>query len=322
MNKNNYLENVLQSHKMSHVDDILAKHKNKRDDIKNALEEKFKDEIVTRAINSGSYAKHDAINIKYDLDICQPFKRNSFATLGDMADAVHNYFNDEYEDDELLHNKIRKQRVSVGLTFLVDNHEIQIDIVPGREVTQDDYIETNRLNLYVRPTLLEAASSTQTNIQKHIDLVKGKGDERNAIRLLKAWKVHSNKSIKSFLIELITFRAFDNCSEISVGHWGKLKMVMEFILDNIQTIRLEDPANSNNIVSDTMSLTEKQQLGSDMEFILDQIENSDDNLKYYFPINQEFFDEEKDKKKAAALEIARSGVISKPWCKSNGTSST
>jgi hypothetical protein len=315
LDKNKHLRDVIASHKMSHVDDLLTKYKKKRDEVKDALAEKFKDEIVTRAINSGSYAKHDAINIKYDLDLCQPFKRNSFDTLEDMADAVYNYFNDEYEDDDLVKYKTRKQRVSTGITFVVDGDEIQMDIVPGRELIKDDYAETNRLNLYVRPKLLQEASSTQTNIQKHIDLIKGKNDERNIIRLLKIWKVNKSKDrVKSFLVELITIRAFDNCSDIPTDQWGKLKMVMEYIRDNIKTIRLEDPANSNNVVSDTMTDSEKNNFSYDMELMLDHIEANADNLKIYFAVNDEFDTSDDEDKKATALDIARSGVIQKPWC--------
>lgn len=314
LNKNKHLEDVLASHKMSHVDDLLTKYKKKRNEVKDALAEKFKDEIVTRAINSGSYAKHDAINIKYDLDLCQPFKRNSFDTLEEMANAVFYYFNNEYEDDDLVKYKTRKQRVSTGITFVVDGDEIQMDIVPGRELIKDDYTETNRLNLYVRPKLLQEASSTQTNIQKHIDLIKGKVDERNVIRLLKIWKVNKSKDrVKSFLVELITIKAFDNCSEIPTDQWGKLKMVMEYIRDNIKTIRLEDPANSNNIVSDTMTDSEKNNLSYDMELMLDHIEADADNLKVYFAVNVEYDTRDDDDKKAAALDIARSGVIQRPW---------
>lgn len=315
IDKNKHLRDVLASHKMSHVDDLLTKYKKKRDVVKDALAEKFKDEIVTRAINSGSYAKHDAVNIKYDLDLCQPFKRNSFDTLEDMAEAVFKYFNDEYEDDDLVKYKTRKQRVSTGITFVVDGDEIQMDIVPGRELIKDDYVETNRLNLYVRPKLLQEASSTQTNIQKHIDLIKGKSDERNVIRLLKIWKVNKSKDrVKSFLVELITIRAFDNCSDIPNDQWGKLKMVMEYIRDNIKTIRLEDPANSNNVVSDTMTDSEKNNFSYDMELMLDHIEADADNLKVYFAVNDEFDTSDDEDKKAAALDIARSGVIQKPWC--------
>lgn len=315
LDKNKHLRNVLNSHKMSHVDDLLVKYKKKREEVKDALAEKFKNEIVTRAINSGSYAKHDAINIKYDLDVCQPFKRNSFETLEDMADAVFNYFNDEYEDDDLVKYKSRKQRVSTGITFVVDGDEIQMDIVQGRELIIYDYPDTNRLNLYVRPKLLEEASSTQTNIQNHIDLIKGKEHERNVIRLLKIWKVNKSKDrVKSFLVELITIRAFDNCLDIPSDQWGKLKMVMEYIRDNIKTIRLEDPANSNNVISDTMTDSEKNNFSYDMELMLDHIEADADNLKIYFAVNDEFDTNDDEDKKAAALDIARSGVIQKPWC--------
>jgi hypothetical protein len=315
LNKNKHLGDVLDSHKMSHIDDLLTKYKKKREEIKDALEDKFKDEIVTRAINSGSYAKHDAINIKYDLDICQPFKRNSFETLEDMADAVFNYFNDEYEDDDLVKYKTRKQRVSTGVTFVVGGDEIQMDIVPGRELNENDYTETNRLNLYVRAKLLEGASSTQTNIQKHIDLIKGKDHERKVIRLLKIWKVNKSKDrVKSFLVELVTLRVFDNCSDIPSDQWGKLKIVMEYIRDNIKTIRLEDPANTNNVVSDTMTDSEKNNFSYDMDLMLNHIEEDDDNLKVYFSVNDEFDCEDDEDKKGAALDIARSGEVQKPWC--------
>ena len=315
-NKSKHLENVLNSHKMSHVDVIMEKYKTKRDEIKDALEDKFKDAIVVRAINSGSYAKHDAINIKFDLDICQPFKRNSFESLEEMADAVFNFFNEEYEDDELIKYKTRKQRVSTGLIFVIDGDEIQMDVVPGRELNEDDYLITNRLNLYVRPKLMQAASSTQTNIQKHIDLITGKNDERNIIRLLKIWKVNKNKDrVKSFLVELITLRAFDGCSSIPADQWEKLKLTLEFIRDNIKTIRLEDPANSNNVVSNTMTDSEKSNFSDDMEFMLNHIEENAENLKIYFSVNDEFYtSDEEEERQAAAAEMARSGIIQKPWC--------
>jgi hypothetical protein len=318
IDKNNHLNRVLESHRMSHVGDLMEKYKTKREKVKDALEDKFKEEIVSRAINSGSYAKHDAVNIKFDLDVCQPFKRNSFDTLKKMADAVFDFFNNEFEDDDLLRYETRKQRVSTGITFNVDGDEIQMDIVPGRELLKDDYSETNRINLYVRPKLFEDESSTQTNIQKHIDLIKGKDAERKVIRLLKIWKVNRRKKkVKSFLVELITIRAFDNSSNIPSDQWGKLKMVMEYIRDNIETIRLEDPANSNNVVSDTMSESDKIDFSYDMKEILDDIEKDDNRIKKHFTINDEFDKNDDEDKKAAALEVVRSGIVKKPWSNLN-----
>ncbi|AEA44969.1 hypothetical protein [Fluviicola taffensis] len=317
MNKNNYLASALESHRMSHVDDLLAKYIEKREIVKDALQTKFKDQIVTRAINSGSYAKHDAINTKFDLDLCQPFKRNAFTTLEEMADAVYDFLNEEFEDDDLVKYKTRKQRVSTGITFVIDGDEIQMDVVPGRELLADDYAQTNRLNLHVRPKLLQPASTTQTNIQEHINLVKGKNAERSIVRLLKVWKTNKNQSrVKSFFVELITIRAFENCTEIPTGLWEQLKMVMEYIRDNVETIRLVDPANSNNVVSSTMTDSEKYNLHLDMKQILEMVELNDENLKIYFPVNDDFYNEEEEeaKRKQAALNLSRSGVISQPWC--------
>lgn len=314
MNKNNYLVKVLESYRMSHVDDLMAKYLEKREIVKDALVTKFKDQIVTRAINSGSYAKHDAVNIKFDLDICQPFKRDSFDTLEKMADAIFDYFNNEFEDDDLLKHETRKQRVSTGITFNVGGDEIQMDIVPGRELLKDDYSETKRINLYVQPKLFEDESSTQTNIQKHIDLIKGKDAERKVIRLLKIWKVNKNKKrVKSFLVELITIKAFDNCSDMPFDLWGKLRMVMEYICDNITTTKLEDPANSNNVVSDTMTELEKMDFSYEMKVILEDIEKDDNHVKKHFAVNDEFATIEEDDKKSAALDVARSGIVQKPW---------
>ncbi len=317
LNKSKYLQQVLESYRMSHVDDLMKKYIEKREIVKDALFEKFKDQIVTRAINSGSYAKHDAINIKFDLDVCQPFKRNAFDTLEEMGDAIFDFFNEEFKNDDFVKYKTRKQRVSTGITFVIDGNEIQMDIVPGRELSTDDYIETNRLNLYVRPKLLQPASTTQTNIQKHIDLVKGKNAERSIIRLLKVWKTNKNNSrIKSFFVELITIKAFEKCFDVPTGIWEQLEMVLEFIRDNVKTICLEDPANSNNVVSDTMTDTEKENLYWDIKQMLELIASSADNLKSYFPVNDDFYEEEEeDDKESAALDIARSGVVQKPWCR-------
>jgi hypothetical protein len=317
MNKNEYLNRVLQSHRMSHVNDLMAFYIEKREAVKDALQEKFKDQIVSRAINSGSYAKHDAINTKFDLDVCQPFKRSAFTTLEEMADAVFNFFENEFKDDDLVKYKTRKQRVSTGITFVIDGNEIQMDIVPGRELLVDDYLATNRLNLYVREKLLQPATSTQTNIQEHINIVKGKNSERSIIRLLKIWKSNKNESrVKSFFIELITIRAFETSKEVPNGIWEQLKMVMQYIMDNVESIRLVDPANSNNVVSDTMTDSEKFNLHIDMKQMLEMIELNDDNLKIYYPINKDYDEiNEEEKSKQASLNLSRSGVISQPWCK-------
>jgi len=300
--KSRHLQRVIKSHKMRHVQTTMDKYIKKREEIKDALATYYTDMRATRAINSGSFAKHSAINEKYDVDICQPFKYRSFRTLEEMADHVYDFFINVYQDEQLVRWKTRKQRVSVGLTFLIDGEEIGMDVVPGRELTEEDYKETNRLNLYVRTKGLAPATSTQTNIQRHVDHIQGKGDERRIIRLLKVWKLtKGKKEIKSFFVELITIRAFESRSSVPFGVWEQLEMVMEYIRDRVETISLLDPANSNNIVSDTMTAAEKSNFARDMELILNRIEDDEENIKIYFPINEKYDDDDKKGNGAAVL---------------------
>lgn len=289
--KNQHLLDVLESHRMNHIADKMEKYLTKRDEVKAALQKKYGYKLVVRAINSGSYAKHTAINTKFDIDICQPFSKNSFTTLEQMADDVHDFFKNEYEDDDLI--EVKKQRVSTGIIFLIDNEEVPMDVTPGRELVEGGYKDDQYLNLYVRAKGDKPATQTQTNISKHIDLIKGKVQERRIIRLLKIWKNKHSPNIKSFFMELITIKAFEaNSSNLPKDQWGKLEMTMKYIRDNVKTIKLIDPANSSNTVSNTMTDSEKRQLSEDTDNALTQIEHNENRISYYFSVNEKFVEKE------------------------------
>lgn len=288
ISKQEYLQNVLETHRMSHIKKLVDKYKTKRDEVKEAIEEHYSSDIYS-PINSGSFAKHTAINTKFDLDIVVPFKRNSFSTLEELFDDVFDFLDDKYSDIAT----VRKQKVSIGIEFYADDDgdEISLDIVPGRELNQDDYPNNKDLNLFVRSKfgLLEPNTHIKTNIQAQIDHIKAKENERKVIRLLKIWKSSNSKQYKSFLLELFTIKAFEKQS-ISGNLWEKLKAVMEYIKDNAtkEGFTLKDPGNSNNNVMDTLDKYEKESLSNDMKSIINNIESYEDNIKTYFPLNKDF----------------------------------
>jgi len=107
------------------------------------------------------------------------------------------------------------------------------------------------------------------------------------IRILKVWKIHNSKPIKSFFIELITIKAFEN-KEPDGDLWVMLKLIMEYIRDNVKTVALPDPGNSNNNVADSMTSSDKDVLSNDMKNMIDQIEGNSDFIKSYFPANSKF----------------------------------
>jgi hypothetical protein len=286
--KQEYLQNVLKSYRMFHIDDLLDKYRIRRNEVKEELEAKYGSDIYA-PINSGSFAKHTAINSKFDLDIAVPFKRDSFSTLEDMFKDVFDFLTEKYSSEAT----VRKQKVSIGIEFYTDEDGdiVSLDIVPGRELNQDQYIDDKKINLYVNSTYgsIEEKSYIQTNIQAQIDHIKAKESERKIIRLLKIWKTTNNENYKSFLLELLTIKAFDK-KDISGNLWEKLKSVMQYIQDNVtsDSFTLEDPGNSNNDVIDTLTSSERNQLSNKMENIIRNIESNEDNLKIYFPKNDDY----------------------------------
>lgn len=288
--KNNHLNCAIQSHKTSKEQKLLDKHIEKRNNIKEALEEKYGNDLYN-PFNSGSYAKNTAVNKKFDFDLMAPFKRNAFDTLEKMYNDVFDFLSDKYQSEAYL----RKQKVSIGLEFYADEDGdiVKVDVVPGRELNKDQYADDNKLNLYVYNQfgkLQPGSERIQTNVRAQIDNIRDrataeKDSIRKVIRLLKVWKIHHTKDAKSFFLELITLKAFDN-KKITGELWDKLKGVMEYIRDNVKSVSLPDPGNSSNEVADTLSDFQKQVLSDDMKYIIERVEEDSDNIKTYFPLNE------------------------------------
>jgi hypothetical protein len=135
----------------------------------------------------------------------------------------------------------------------------------------------------------------QTNIKAQIDHITSKENDRKIIRLLKIWKNHNNEPYKSFLLELLTIKAFDK-ENITGNLWEKLKKAMEYIKDNVtqENFTLKDPGNSGNNVIDTLTSYERTNLSNTMNRMINNIEDNEDYIKSYFPVNQEFEEEEDD----------------------------
>jgi hypothetical protein len=302
--KQEHLQKVLDTHRMSHIDDLVKKYEAKRDDVKQALEEKYTINIYN-PLNSGSFKKHTAINIKFDLDIVVPFKKNSFDTLEKMFEDVYNFINDKYKNVAY----IRKQKVSIGIEFYSDDDGdiINLDIVPGRELNQDEYNETKNLNLMFNEAtgFFAKNSYIKTNIQAQINHIKAKENERKIIRLFKIWKNTNNEKYKSFLLELITIKAFEKI-DVSGNLWEKLKLVMEYIKDNVtkEDFKLIDPGNSNNNIIETLETWERTNLSNRFETIIKRIEDNSENIKTYFPINSKYEEEEKSSKSSYGIKGA------------------
>jgi hypothetical protein len=213
-----------------------------------------------------------------------------------MYEAVYDFLKKKFQTEDQVAT-VRKQKVSIGIEFHSDEDGdiVKIDVVPGRELVEDDFNNDKRLNLYVYEqfgNLAKGSDYIQTNIHAQIDNIKDRATRekdsiRKVIRLLKVWKIQNYKTPKSFFIELITIKAFDKKS-ITGNTWDKLKAVMEYIRDNVETVTLTDPGNSNKDVAETLSDSEKSILSNDMKNVINRIEENSDNIKIYFAVNEKF----------------------------------
>ncbi len=311
--RSKHLDCVLDSHRIKNEQSLLDKHIEKKNEIKEGLQQKYRADLYD-PFNTGSYAKHTAINTKFDFDLAAPFKRNAFDTLKKMYEDVYDFLYEKYKDKAT----VRKQKVSIGLEFHADKDGdiIKIDVVPGRELNKDQYKEDENINLYVYSQYgsIDAGSERiKTNPKAQIANVKdhaAKESLRHNVKLLKVWKFQNNSKPKSFFLELITIKAFDT-QDITGDRWEQLKTVMAYIRDNVKTISLPDPGNSNNDVADTLTEIEKTLISNDMKYMIERIEENSDNIKLYFKINDKH-PCEAEKKEENRYGVKREGISTPP----------
>ena len=282
---NQHLSESIETHKMRHIQKEIDAFQAKADEVKSKLENHYGRNLYY-VFRSGSFAKNTAINIKFDIDLVAPFKYEHFDTLETMYNDVYDFLSEEYKDGTY----IRKQKVSIGLTFPIDQNGItvKLDVVPGRELNKDEYPNTKDLNLYFNEDHwgYKKGSRLKSNIQAQIDHIFGKSEERKIIRLLKIWKNTNHQDYKSFMLELFTIKAMASYSGRN-NLWDKLKYVMTYIADNVtdKSFRLIDPGNSNNNVLSSLDMARRNMLSTTMRTIINAIDNNSDSVAIYFPIN-------------------------------------
>ncbi|MEQ1802143.1 MAG: nucleotidyltransferase [Gammaproteobacteria bacterium] len=189
---------------------------------------------------SGSIAKGTGVSIGTDADIFLSLSSTAPGTLADMYNSLYNAVT-------AAGYAARKQDVSLGIQV----NGFSVDLVPGRRQSSNG----NDHSLYRR----KANSWTQTNVATHTAFVSGSG-RTEEIRVLKAWRLLNNLVFPSFFLELAVI------DSLTYAHHGNLAAnvlaALEYLGSNIQTARYIDPANTNNVVSEDCTPTEKASIAN------------------------------------------------------------
>lgn len=182
---------------------------------------------------SGSTAKGTATTFGSDVDLFIPLNNSVGYTLETYYNGLFNV---------LVNYNPKKQNVSIRIRY--SNYDI--DIVPGRLI--DGY--RNYFNLYKNKT----GTWILTNIYDNIKLIKESG-RINEIIAIKIWRDRHGLDISSTLLELIVIRALKYQTTYDIS--SNVSKVLNYIKEEILSLKIEDPSNSNNILTDDLTLSSR-----------------------------------------------------------------
>lgn len=187
---------------------------------------------------SGSRAKGTAISLSSDIDLFISLKSDTTESLKDIYTSLHN---------SVTANKItaRKQNVSIGVAY--GGHSI--DLVPGKKHAGN----TNDHSLYRN----KVDSWTKTNINNHINIVRGSG-RISEIIALKIWNKLHNLDFTSIYLELTVLNALYNKNKNQLA--TNFVTVLEYLRDSFVNAKVLDPSNTNNVISDDLYKYEKEKI--------------------------------------------------------------
>ncbi|WP_291132627.1 hypothetical protein [Flavobacterium sp. UBA7682] len=247
----------------------------KAEQVKVKLNQRFKNDLAMAPKFHGSIAKGTSISGS-DIDIQLQFKKDS-GTLSDVYYSVSNFVLDEFKDENL--ESVREQKHSIGMEFKIKNEIKRIDIVPVRQIengNNDTCLFVNKTGFFEKPTY------KKTNSRKQLSSLIFNYREKRIIKLLKVWKTENSLRIKSIHLEWLAKKAFEQKS-ISNNIEKALLDVIYFIATNIEYMRIVDSANSNNIISNSLTSEEKSSISQFCFRMIEDIKIDKRNVIDYFP---------------------------------------
>lgn len=184
---------------------------------------------------SGSIAKGTSITLGSDFDL--------FVSLYKTSDTLKQLYNKLYQRLTGLGYDVKRQNVSLGIVF----NGLKVDIIPARKHTGHTYVHS----IYIS----KLDTWTQTDIHKHIQLVKNSG-RLDEIKITKIWGKLHELDFPSFYLELSVIEALKGRPTDNLDL--NFQEVLKYLSTDFLNARIVDPANTNNIISDMLSSEEKR----------------------------------------------------------------
>jgi len=192
---------------------------------------------------SGSFAKGTANHSGTDIDIFISVAQQTPETLKQVYDTLFK---------KMTEKGYTPKRQNVSINIKVNGYSV--DLVPAKR--QDIYSDDH--SLYRR----KADTWTKTNVTKHINHVR-QGGRINETRVIKLWRNQKGLDFPSFYLELTVINALSGQYNGTLS--GNVWKVFEYLRDRFSNARVVDPANTNNIISDDLTIAEQSKIKATAE---------------------------------------------------------
>jgi len=302
MTTQEYLKEILKQQSLSDDSAEIQALRSERKKVEELLRKSFEKSSLTIQY-AGSYAKGTMIRDSYDLDIVCYFNHDD-ESAGKTLEEIFNKVKESLESKYYVVPKksaLRLKSLEVSSQDLrIDFH---IDVVPGR------FTDDKKEDVFLYQSSGEK-ERLKTNLQKHIDHIKGSGLV-NTIKLVKFWKERNAlQEIKTFALELLVIEALKGLEDTK-GIDVCLKKFWEQLRDNIDDIKIEDPANpTGNDLSELLNSSVRNTLSSLADKTMDLIESQ--GWEAIFGKAESMSD--KEKVVAVQAVFLQNPDRPKPWC--------
>lgn len=231
MTPNEYLKKVLERETFSKDAPELEDLRKRRKEVRDLLLKHF--------VNSnpsirwaGSMVKGTMVKESYDGDVTCYFSNDEEpeSSLENLYDEAENALQEDY----LVERKPSALRIS-DKSPSNRNVDLHIDVVPGR------FTDETQGDVFLHRTTGDK-KRLKTNLQVHIDHVKGSGVV-DAIRLGKIWNCRHEVGAKTFVLELLIIKLLEEKKTASLA--DQMLHVWTEMRDNAANLTVEDPANPN-----------------------------------------------------------------------------
>jgi len=237
----NYIEQINKKYQLPVGIDIITKEKI-FDPIKQHLKSwAYRNSYLLADVKlSGSRVKGTALSLIPDMDI--------FVYLSPSdSDSIRSIYNSLYVYFSTRASSFRRKTISIGMTF----DGMNVDLIPGQKYGQVD----GDHSLFKT----KQEEWTQTNIDRHIRIVKTSKFIPEIVAA-KIWRYRHNLFFPSIFLELVTMEALKNKG--TTDRDKNFMSLLAFFKDNIQTVRIVDPANPNNVISEDFTSSEKKKIAN------------------------------------------------------------